>query len=247
MSGEPKKKIWRAPWSPAAGQRLRLAIAASPFTQSELRDENGQLIKRPTMTGWLTGAQAPPMAKLEAICRQLAVDVRSIISDPDELRSVADSRRSWGAEMLDRIAQLPARQNIIDVPVYDIEVAAGHGRQVWQERPIDHWPLPVSWVAEHAGENPKLAIFSVRGDSQEPELRDGDALIVDRNQTKLRAGMHVVRRDDDLLVKRVQLEGRKVMLLSANPGYETVTLDREADGDSFEVIGRAIGAIKVLS
>lgn len=134
----------------------------------------------------------------------------------------------------------------IDVPIYDIEVAAGAGRSVHDETPIGHWPLPVSWIAEHVGSDPDLFIVTVVGDSQEPELSTGDQLIVDHNQRRLSPGMHVVRHDGYLQVKRVQLEGRKVMLLSANPAYATTVLDREADQDSFEVMGRVIAAIKVM-
>lgn len=243
---EPAKRLWRAPWSPAAGQRLRLAIAASGFTQNELRDESGKLITRSTLSGWLAGTTSPPMVRLEAICRQLKVEMRAVLSDPDEVRSFAEERRSWGAEMLSRIAQLPPRQNVVDVPVFDIEVAAGDGRTPLDEKPVSEWPLPMAWIAENLRADPNLAIVRVNGESQEPELRSGDLLIIDRNQTKLRAGMHVVSRDNHLQVKRIQLEGRKVLLLSANPNYETVTLDREADMHNFRVIGRAVGAIKAL-
>lgn len=243
---EPRKKIWRAPWSAAAGQRLRLAIAAAGLTQTDLRDENGEPIKRPTLSGWLSGAQAPPMVRLEAVCRQLRINIQSVLSEPEEQSTLQDRRRHWGSEMLDRIAQLQLRSTSIEVPIYDIEVAAGGGRSVHDETPIGHWPLPVSWVAQHVVGEPDLFVVTVNGDSQEPELSTGDQLIVDQNQQQLRPGMHVVRHDGYLQVKRIQLEGRKVMLLSANPAYATTILDRQADQDSFKVVGRVVGAIKAL-
>lgn len=140
----------------------------------------------------------------------------------------------------------PRSPGTLDVPVFDIEVSAGPGRSPLDETPIGHWPMPIQWLAERSSGNPDFMIVKVNGDSQEPELKTGDQLIVDRGQRQLRTGMHVIRLDEDLLVKRVQMEGRKVRLLSANPAYPATTLDREADGDRFEVIGRAVGAIKAL-
>ena len=71
----------------------------------------------------------------------------------------------------------------------------------------------------------------------EPALRDGDEILVDRTPRALRAGIHVVRIDDVLLVKRIErLGAERLRLSSDNPAYAPV--ERALDG--VEVIGRVV-------
>ena len=71
----------------------------------------------------------------------------------------------------------------------------------------------------------------------EPTLRDGDEILVDRAQRALRDGIHVVRVEDAVLVKRLAI-GRPgvISLVSDNPAYRPLEL---ASGE-VEVIGRVV-------
>src|SRR3546814_16274044 len=48
-----------------------------------------------------------------------------------------------------------------------------------------------------------LSAIAVSGDSMEPALRDGDEILVDCSAGALRDGIHVVRLEGNLLVKRI--------------------------------------------
>jgi phage repressor protein C with HTH and peptisase S24 domain len=96
------------------------------------------------------------------------------------------------------------------------------------------------------GSGASLKLVTVAGDSQEPELGDGDMVMIDTASTRLRDGMHVVRLDDALLIKRVQLQGSTVLLKSANTAYDDIVVDRSIDRDQFEIIGRAVWASRML-
>lgn len=89
-------------------------------------------------------------------------------------------------------------------------------------------------------------MLPVSGDSQEPELSDGDMVVVDAGSTKLREGMHVVRLDDDLLIKRIQIEGRTIRLVSNNKAYGDTVIDLQADRERFDIVGKAVWAGKLL-
>jgi phage repressor protein C with HTH and peptisase S24 domain len=71
----------------------------------------------------------------------------------------------------------------------------------------------------------------------EPSLRDGDEILVDRSPRPLRDGIHVVRLDGALLVKRVET-GRPgvVTLISDNPAYRPI----ECQPADIEVLGRVV-------
>ena len=204
-------------WGDAAAARLRM-LAREAGTQDQLVAQTG--ISKATLQRILKGSD-PGLQRLARLAEAVGSSVEAIL----------DGKESDPLTMVD---------------VFDLEVAAGFGRNPLEESPVGKWPLPTDWVSEKVGENPSLMIVKVSGDSQEPELRDGDTLVVDRNQKRLRAGMHVIRLDETLLVKRIQPEGRKVRLVSANKVYDDIVVDILSEADRFEVIGRAVAAIKVL-
>lgn len=139
----------------------------------------------------------------------------------------------------------PSEAELLEVTIYDIDVAAGPGRFLTDEAVIGRWPFPREWAERQWGRDAQLAMVRVSGDSQEPELRDGDQVVI--NLANRRGeGLSVVRLDDALLIKRVQREGGTLRLTSNNPGYKDVLVDLAADGDRFEVVGRALVAVKTL-
>jgi len=71
----------------------------------------------------------------------------------------------------------------------------------------------------------------------EPTLRHGDEILVDRNWQPLRDGIHVVRLDDAVLVKRLGMQGAgRIVLLSDNPAYRPI----ECGLDEVTVVGRVV-------
>ena len=76
-----------------------------------------------------------------------------------------------------------------------------------------------------------------------PVLNPSDLILVKKqNGAPVKDGIHVVRLDDVILVKRVQrLPGGKIKISSDNKAYEPYTLDL-AEIDNFAVIGRVVWA-----
>ena len=135
---------------------------------------------------------------------------------------------------------------IVEVPITEIEVSAGPGRFAPEQEGGERWPLPRDFVEQHFGEDAQLRVVTVRGDSQEPDLRDGDQVVVNLSATTLAEGLHVVRLDEALMLKRVQVEGARVRLLSRNPAYEDIMVDLNADQHRFAIVAKAGWAVKRL-
>lgn len=131
----------------------------------------------------------------------------------------------------------------VDVPIYPIEVAAGPGRFLTDDQAIGARPFDRDTLASKLGRDADLAIVRVAGDSMEPDLRDGDSVMIDRNSGR-RDGIAVVRVDDTLLIKRIQMEGRTVRLVSSNPAYKDQEID--LSDQRFEFVGRAVWTEKWL-
>ena len=129
----------------------------------------------------------------------------------------------------------------IDVPRLGLGASAGPGSLSavlgGSEIAVGQLRFAASWLKRHGLTPAMLSAIEVEGDSMEPALRDGDEILVDRTPRPLRAGIHVVRIDDVLLVKRIERVGaERLRLISDNPAYAPV---ERALGD-VEFIGRVV-------
>ncbi len=89
-------------------------------------------------------------------------------------------------------------------------------------------------------------MIRVAGDSMEPTLSNADLVLVDRSVQRIgRDGLYIIAVEEDLLVKRCQidLETRAVIVISDNPAYETI---RVTDRDRLDVLGRVVWLGRVL-
>jgi phage repressor protein C with HTH and peptisase S24 domain len=113
----------------------------------------------------------------------------------------------------------------VAVPRRPLGASAGPGALPPDEQPIGAFGLSPRWLREQGLEPGRVSAILVEGDSMEPGLRDGDEILVDERPRPLRDGVHVVRVDGVLLVKRVEL-GRPgaVVLKSDNPAYDPIEL-----------------------
>ena len=117
-------------------------------------------------------------------------------------------------------------------PQWDLAVAAGSGRALWDE-PCTEWiELPAGIPAG------RHVALRVAGDSMTPAIHAGDVILV-RLGGELKRGAIVVVRgaDDGYVVKRLdRFEGRGVVLGSFNPEFPPLVVPR----DPARVLGTVI-------
>lgn len=108
------------------------------------------------------------------------------------------------------------------------------------------WILPPSFVRDelHLSYG-RAEIIPIRGDSMEPDLRDGDRVIIDRTDTNLRqGGIFAVLDGGELIVKQVELirgtDPPQIICKSRNPNYSPITLTLD---EGTTVIGRVAAKI----
>ncbi|HHX2515029.1 phage repressor protein C [Neisseria perflava] len=126
------------------------------------------------------------------------------------------------------------------VPRYDIQAAAGHGQLVGDEQPMFAMAFRRYWIENYVTRDIKnLSVISVKGDSMEGVLNDGDTILINHGQTMPRDGLYVLRLNENLLVKRLQLiPGGIVNVISANEAYPTFEIDLKNPTDDVAIIGR---------
>ncbi len=86
----------------------------------------------------------------------------------------------------------------------------------------------------------KMVLMDIFGNSMEPELKDGDTILIDESQKDVLAGaIYAVGIDDTIMVKRVEKYPNKLVLLSDNKDYAPIYLQNE-EIDNARIIGKVI-------
>lgn len=127
----------------------------------------------------------------------------------------------------------------LDVPLYDVEGAAGAGRSLENESVVGTFTIDSETLAQLGLVGARLAGIRVRGDSMEPTLFDGDWTFVNLDDTNFaQAGVFLVWVSGELRIKRVQrLAGGAMYLISDNTHYEKEMI-RRGQMQDVAILGR---------
>ena len=136
-------------------------------------------------------------------------------------RSAGDPGRGWG---------LPGAP-VAAIPEITVEVSAGAGTAAEEfVSEVAHWHWPENVLRHEGGAAPEnLRILKVRGNSMEPEMREGDRVVVDISRRLPATGEKFVLWDGNgLVVKRIETvhgdtvnedKPPRIRLISVNPDY----------------------------
>lgn len=125
------------------------------------------------------------------------------------------------------------------VPKVRARLCAGGGSWEVEATPVDEHVFREDWLARK-GAAGQMVLMDVFGNSMEPEIREGDMVLVDQSQKDVLAGsIYAVGFEDTVMVKRVEHKPDGIHLLSDNPEYSPIAL-RGDELDSFRVIGRIV-------
>ena len=133
-------------------------------------------------------------------------------------------------------------RDLVFIPEYDIQLAAGSGRIPDRQRGKDDWPFSRRFLGAVTAAPPEqLSIVEVVGDSMAPKLHPQDRILInhaDVNPTP--PGIFALWDGYGLVVKNVQRIHRsdpeKLLLISENPVYPPY----EVLLDEVTIIGRVV-------
>jgi hypothetical protein len=126
------------------------------------------------------------------------------------------------------------------VPKLAVGASAGAGALTHEEALAGKVGFDEAWLRKMGVEPAQVSLIRVEGDSMQPTLNDGDDIMVDKAAAlrPLKDGVHVLRMDDALMVKRLVLrKGGRLSVLSDNPAYPDW---RDLDAGAVSVIGRVV-------
>jgi phage repressor protein C with HTH and peptisase S24 domain len=126
----------------------------------------------------------------------------------------------------------------------DVRASAGPGALADAEATLQQIGFDQAWLRRISrGRDEDLSIIEVIGDSMAPTLSDGDDILVDCSvaNDRVREGIYVMRRDGELMVKRLSTSPADgtLTIASDNPAYPTWT---GCHANSIDIIGRVLWA-----
>ena len=142
--------------------------------------------------------------------------------------------------MLVATEEVGGRRSLKLVPKLAVGASAGAGALAEGEALAGKVGFDEAWLRKLGVEPRNVSLIRVEGDSMQPTLNDGDDIMVDKGAAlkPLRDGIHVVRIDGVLMVKRLaRAPGGRLSVLSDNPAYPSWP---DRDPAEVHVIGRVV-------
>ena len=193
-------------------ENLRHYVAQSGMQQNEIAKALG--FNQKTFNGWCKGISIPTAGKVQAL---------------------ADYFRIRKTDLLDRRPTTAETITAIRIPVLG-RVAAGVPLNAIEEI-IDYEEIS----EEEAGDGEYFGL-RIRGNSMEPRIKDGDVVIVRRQDTASDGDIVIALvNGDDAVCKKYMHKGNYVTLLSTNPAYDPMYFSQtEIDAVPVRIIGKVV-------
>jgi phage repressor protein C with HTH and peptisase S24 domain len=129
--------------------------------------------------------------------------------------------------------------NFQQVPKVTARLSAGGGSFEVGSEIEGYYAFRKDWLLSK-GNAGRMVLLDIFGNSMEPELKDGDSVLIDESQKDIIAGaVYAVGVEDTILVKRVEKHPNKLVLRSDNTAYVPIFLEGD-EADSVRIIGKVI-------
>jgi len=126
-----------------------------------------------------------------------------------------------------------------NIPKVKARLCAGGGSFEVGSEIEGYYAFRKEWLGSK-GISDKMVLMDIFGNSMQPELRDGDTVLVDESQKNILSGaMYAVGVEDTIMVKRVEKHPNRLALLSDNRDYSPIYLQLE-ELASIRIIGKVI-------
>lgn len=225
---------------PGVEKRLRELIARHGTTIGGF----AELINFPkgTLEKYLNNKRLPNAELLLAISSRLGVSISWLLEGVGDqyIDDILESHATSGGDF----PMLDTKDDYVEIQRFNVDASAGHGSAITLEEETGQYAFKKAWLDRRGLNSNNLSVISVAGDSMEPDLRDGDLILIDHATTSLADGnIYVVRFSDGIYVKRIQhLPGDKVHLISSNRNYPPIEIAHPV-ADGVEVVGRVVASM----
>jgi phage repressor protein C with HTH and peptisase S24 domain len=132
-----------------------------------------------------------------------------------------------------------------NIPKVKARLSAGGGSFEVGSEIEGYYAFRKDWLSMK-GSRKKMVLMDIFGNSMEPEIKEGDTILIDETQKDVLAGaIYAVGIDDTIMVKRLEKHPNKLVLVSDNRDYAPIYLKRN-EIDSIRIIGKVIWVCREL-
>ncbi|MEH6814550.1 MAG: helix-turn-helix domain-containing protein [Motiliproteus sp.] len=136
---------------------------------------------------------------------------------------------------------------LVNIPVYDAQLAAGSGTWADGDTIVDSMPFLRAWLTKNGLPCIGMVVAYATGESMHPTIKDGDTLLIDTNQKRPVADQvfGFANGDSELRVKRLskRLDGMWVIRSdSSDLAYRDEVMSPQ-DISGLHIIGRVVKVI----
>lgn len=124
-----------------------------------------------------------------------------------------------------------------------VKLSAGSGKMVFEEEVLPPLPFRADWLrARRVTRHSNLVIVYAEGDSMEPDIKDGDAVLLDMGQTEIVDGLvYAIDYGGHLRIKRLQKRfDSGLIIISDNSSKHPAQSLSPDEARHITVLGRAI-------
>ena len=202
-------------------RRKELNLSQSQLGMLALGQDNSSVIQA------IKRGSSPSAHKLEAICNALGLEFY-----------VGRKRSEGEPQFTSNHERVEVLQDFAFVERFDVSLSAGPGASGENAKKLAPVAFRRDWMLEKGLVAEKCVVCSVRGNSMEPMLFDGDLVLLDRRQTDVRDGQiyGVVDIEGDTKIKRIEMIDNGLLLRSENPECRT-ELRHGDDANRVQIIG----------
>lgn len=210
-------------------QRLSLTINGQSISGFSMKCGVSESLLRK----YLAGDSLPGTDKLVAIAHASDISLEWLATGDGPLQRGSVSVSDLEQRMLNEFS-LP--------PWYNCQVGSDGRIRMEDGNDRDSVAFRKSWLENELGVNPKdLAMLTVRGDSMEPNIWDGDIVLIDTSVNQITDdAVYVLRRHRYLVVKRLQrtFDGG-IKIKSDHSVYDDECVSH-TDSKRIDIIGRVV-------
>jgi phage repressor protein C with HTH and peptisase S24 domain len=140
----------------------------------------------------------------------------------------------------------PRESEFAQVPKVRARLCAGGGSFEVEGEVEDYYAFRNEWI-RRKGSPDSMVLMDIVGNSMEPEISNGDTVLIDQSRKDVIAGaIYAVGIEDTVMVKRVEKRPGAIILLSDNPEYTPIEL-RGDEAANARIIGRVVWACREFS
>ncbi len=127
----------------------------------------------------------------------------------------------------------------LQVPKIQARLSAGGGSFETEPEIKELYSFRKDWLSKK-GKSRDMVLMDIFGNSMEPELKEGDTVLIDQSQQAVLAGaIYAVGVADTIVVKRLEKRPNKLILFSENKSYPMISFEGE-EMNSIRIIGKVI-------